>query len=145
MTWPEERALFDSAVFVYAMGRAHPLRDACRALVSALGEGRVRGEASSEAVQEVVHQRWRRTGDRADAARRGWQVYALMEIHECGDADLRRALDLFHAADSLQLRDAVHAATALTRGVSCIISPDRDFDEVGELRRLDPRDAAARL
>lgn len=145
MIWPEERALFDSAVFVYAMGQAHPLRDGCRALVSALGDGRARGEASIEAIQEVVHQRWRRTGDRTDAARRGWQVYALVEVHECGDAELRRALDLFHTAERLQLRDAIHAATALTRGVSGLISPDSDFDEVHELHRLDPRDAAGRL
>lgn len=143
--WPDGRALVDSAVFVYALGQPHPLREACRAIVGALGEGRARAEASLEAIQEVVHQRWRRTGDRGEATRRGWQVHALVEVHACGHAELRRALELFATSDRLQLRDAVHAATALLRGVPVIISPDDDFDDVDGLTRLDPRDAAARL
>lgn len=145
MTWPEGRALVDSAVFIYAMGQPHPLREACRTIVAALGDGRARAEASVDALQEVVHQRWRRTGDRDDAARRGWQAHALVEVHACGEVEMRRALALFRASHRLQARDALHAATALVHGVPAIISPDDDFDDVEELQRLTPADAAARL
>lgn len=97
------------------------------------------------ALHEVVHQRWWRTGDRDDAARRGWQVHALVEVHACGEVEVRRALELFRASHRLQARDALHAATALVHGVPAIISPDADFDDVAGLERLAPADAAAGL
>ena len=36
-------------------------------------------------------------------------------------------------------RDAIHAATALENGVETIVSYDRDFDKLEEIKRLDPR------
>jgi len=35
----------------------------------------------------------------------------------------------------------VHAATALTAGIEIIVSPDRAFDDIVELRRVDPLEA----
>jgi len=45
----------------------------------------------------------------------------------------------------LSARDALHAATALNRGVPTIVSPDEAFDDVPQLERIDPLRAAARL
>jgi len=36
-------------------------------------------------------------------------------------------------------RDAIHVATALENGVETIVSYDRDFDKLEEIKRLDPR------
>jgi len=36
-------------------------------------------------------------------------------------------------------RDAIHAATALENGIEIIVSYDRDFDKLEEIKRLDPR------
>ena len=36
-------------------------------------------------------------------------------------------------------RDAIHAATALENGIETIVSYDRDFDKLEEIKRLDPR------
>jgi len=36
-------------------------------------------------------------------------------------------------------RDAIHAATALENGIETIVSYDRDFDKLDEIKRLDPR------
>ena len=36
-------------------------------------------------------------------------------------------------------RDAIHAATALENGVETIVSYDRDFDKLEEIRRVEPR------
>ena len=46
---------------------------------------------------------------------------------------------------ALQMRDAIHAATALNRGIDLILSPDTGFDDVEGLERLDPMDAEATL
>ena len=36
-------------------------------------------------------------------------------------------------------RDAIHAATALENGIETIVSYDRDFDKLEEIKRLVPR------
>jgi uncharacterized protein len=139
------RALIDSAVFVYAVGADHPYREPCRRLVDALGRDAFQGEISVEAVQEFLHQRIRRTGDRAEATRLARHMAGLCPLHDVTVADLRAALELVAAYDQLQARDAIHAATALNRGIAAIISPDPDFDGLAHLQRIDPADAAAAL
>mgnify|MGYP001056354113 FL=1 len=38
----------------------------------------------------------------------------------------------------LKPRDAIHAATAIERGITSIVSYDKDFDQVKELTRTEP-------
>ena len=45
----------------------------------------------------------------------------------------------------LAARDLVHVATCLEYGIDTIISPDRGFDSVTEIRRLSPEDADDQL
>jgi uncharacterized protein len=139
------RVLLDTAVFVYAVGVDHPLREPSRAIVRALSEQRLEGEASVELVQEFLHQRWRRTGDRAEATAQARHVAALCVLHDVGPDDLRLALQLFEAHDGLHARDAVHAATALNRGISTVLTPDTAFDAVPGLARLTVEAAAGQL
>jgi predicted nucleic acid-binding protein len=48
------------------------------------------------------------------------------------------SLDLTERVPTIRGRDAVHAATALAYGIDRIISPDRAFDGIPGLTRLDP-------
>lgn len=138
------RFLYDTAVFVYAVGRDHRYREPCRAIVRAARDGRLGGEASVELVHEYAHILLRRTGDRPRAAREARAVWRLCSLHEATIDDLRRAIQLFEA-HALGGRDALHAATALNRGIPHVLSPDRAFDGVTGLERVDPVDALARL
>jgi predicted nucleic acid-binding protein len=47
---------------------------------------------------------------------------------------------LLEAHPELDVADCVHAATALNRGLDAILSPDRAFDSVSGLERVDPAD-----
>lgn len=149
MSWPGAdvllRVLLDTAVFVYAVGGPHPLRQPCRTLVRALTDQRLEGEASVEAVQEFLHQRARRTGDRQEAVERARQVAALCTLHEVAPEDLRVALELFARHEPLHARDAIHAATALNRGIGLVVSPDAAFDDIPGLTRISPEAAAAEV
>jgi len=139
------RVLLDSAVFIYAVGVAHPYRDPCRQLLEALEAERFRGEASALAVEETLHQRARRTGDRESAQRVAGNIMTLCLVHDLTKADLGLGLRLFGTSARLNARDVLHAATALNRGIPAIVSPDQAFDDVPQLERLDPVQAAARL
>ena len=133
------------AVAMYAVGTESPYRSACAALLRLAGDGEVVLEASVELLQEFLHVRSRRTGDRAEAARATRDLAEIVHLHEVGAADSRRAVDLFAAVPQLDALDAVHAATALNRGIEVIVSADRAFGAVPDLRRLDLRDALAEL
>jgi predicted nucleic acid-binding protein len=57
-------------------------------------------------------------------------------------AVMRRVPDLAVKCPTLNARDLVHVATCIEEGISEIISPDHAFDQVAELRRIDPTEFA---
>lgn len=133
-------ALFvDTGVLAHALGGEHPQRTGCQALLAAARRGDVDLHASVEMVQELAFHRLRRT-DRSTAVTQARAAAELCILHPFDAEVLDRALELT-ATTRLGGRDAVHAATALLAGFSAIVSPDRDFDEVAGLRRIDPADA----
>ena len=138
------RVLLDTAVFVYAVGEPHRYRDACVRLLEPDTLDRCGGEASVQAIQELLHQRARRTGDRDGAAEVASAMAQLCPLHDLTPDDLRTGLDLYRQVPRLSGRDALHAATAINRGINTIVSPDPDFDGIAQLSRLDPVDAAER-
>lgn len=140
-----DRVLLDTAVFVYAVGGQHPYREPCVALVRGLAERSYRGETNVLVIQELAHQRHRRTGDRAGAQRTAADAAGTCRVHDVTGEDLTVALRLFAQTARLQPADALHAASALVRHIPVIVSPDDAFDDVTGLDRLDPLDAAERL
>ena len=86
-----------------------------------------------------------RKTDRLTAVRQARDAADLCVLHDFDDQVLRKALDLVAEIDDLGGRDAVHAATALQHGLAAIISPDRAFDEIPGLLRLDPTTPIAEL
>lgn len=136
------RLFLDTAVLAYAVGGEHAERETCRALLVAAVDGTLELHVSAEAVQEFGFDRLRRTS-RATALEETRHVLALCTVHPLDATVLDRSLDLMAVTD-LRGRDAVHAATALVAGFDAIVTPDRDFDAVPGLGRLDPRDALSR-
>lgn len=139
------RVLLDTAIFIYAIGGEHPLRQPCRLIINALKTEAFGGEASVLVVEETLHQRARRTGDRESAQLAASNIIVFCPLHDLTQAELTLGLQLFAESPRLNARDALHAATALNHGIGRIISPDDAFDDVRGLRRLDPREAAARI
>lgn len=134
--------LFDTAVFLYATGTDHRYRGPCRAIVDRQRRGELAGEASVELVQEILYV-VRRRRDRGSSLTQARAVIDLCSrIHAFERRDLELALSLTERYRQLDERDAIHAATALGRGLSVILSPDRDLEGIAGLERVDPADAA---
>ncbi len=134
--------VLDTTVLVYAVGDDHELREPCRRLVAALGEGRVQATTTPEVIQEFVHVRARRR-TRADAAGLGRRFAVLCSpLLGVGHDDLAAGLDLYAAHPRLGAFDAVLAAAALRAGCEALVSADRAFAPLAGLRHVDPRSAA---
>jgi uncharacterized protein len=129
----------DTTVLVYAVGSNHSLRDPCRALVDAAGDGRLSVTTTVEAIQEFAHVRARRR-ERAEAVQRAGEFAILLApLLRPDEQDLRRGLELFAAHERLGAFDAVLAATVLrNERVTAIASADKSFGAVDGLAYLDP-------
>ena len=128
----------DTTVLVYAVGTDHPLREPCRALVSAVAEGQVEATTTLEVIQEFVHVRARRRG-RAEAAARGREWARLLgPLLAPGEAELALGLELFERHEDLSAFDAILAATAKLWGADALVSADRAFASVPAITHIDP-------
>lgn len=133
--------LLDTTILVYAVGSDHPLREPCRMIVAAVGEGRLAATTTVEVLQEFAHVSARRR-DRADAATQTALYATLLAPLVSVDADdLTQGLQLFREHERLGAFDAVLAAAALRREhITGLLSADRAFGAVGELDHIDPAD-----
>lgn len=138
----ENARLVDSAVVAHALGSDSPMRAACQELLRQTEQDQFRAYASVEMIQELVHHRMRRSGDRVSSVRQGRYASSLFTLLNFDREVLELSLDLIERTPTIRGRDAVHAASALAYGIDSIISPDRAFDGIPGLTRLDPIDLA---
>lgn len=131
----------DTAVLIYAAGGPHPLREPSRRFLRQIADGDVEAVTSTEVIQEILH-RFTRIGRPeagAKLARATMDLFA--PVLPVTHALMRRLPDLIVQYPRLEARDLVHVATCRHEGIGEIVSPDRGFDAVEGLRRIDPIDA----
>lgn len=128
----------DTAVVMYANGASHPLRDACRSIMVLVGNGELEATTSSEVVQELVHRFVSIKRPEIGIAMARLTLDAFAPVLPITHALMRRVPELAARYPSLAARDLVHIATCIHEGINEIITPDRGFDMVTEVRRIDP-------
>ena len=128
----------DTALFMYAGGREHPLRAPCRAILERVAAGSLDATTSTEVVQEILH-RFVAVGRPEVGAAMALDVLDAFEpVLPVTHGVMRRMPDLLGRYPALSARDLVHVATCLEEGIEAIVSPDRGFDQVREIQRIDP-------
>ena len=125
----------DANIFIYHVGRAHPLRDLARNLVA---DALQRGDSlvtSAEVLQELLHYyiSTRRPSALDDA-------FALVE--GCADdvwpverIDIDRARTLLKHHPGLEARDLVHLACCLRRKPRRLVTFDRGLEAAWAARK----------
>lgn len=125
----------DSNVFIYAALSEGRKGRWSRDLVRRVAEGRDEAVTSALTVDEVVYQvRESRGLEPSVEAGEALLQMAHLTVAPADAETLWKSLDLGRRL-GLYPRDAIHAATALIRGISDVISEDADFDEVEGLQR----------
>lgn len=131
-------AFVDTAVLMYAVGAAHPLREPCQRVLAGIESGEIDAEISVEVVQELAH-RYLSIGRHdavPDLVTRTLDLFA--PVLPLTHAVMRRLPALARDYPKLAARDLVHVAVCQHEGIDTIFSPDRGFDTVAGLRRIDP-------
>jgi hypothetical protein len=132
----------DTAIVMYAGGAEHPLRAPCQRFLEDVADGRLEAVTSVEVIQEILH-RFTAIGRPelgAAMARDALDLFA--PVLPVTHAVMRRMPELVETHPRLAARDLVHVATCLQEGISDIVSPDRGFDTVPGIHRIDPALAA---
>lgn len=136
----DDRCFVDSNVFMYAIGKEHPLKDRCVRIVNDLELGRTKAAVNTEVLQELLY-RYSRIGENAKAVELCRQIMILpIEVWPVGSEDIGTALNLFERFEprGLEPRAAVHAAPMQRHGVRSLLSADRVCDLLEDIRRIDP-------
>jgi predicted nucleic acid-binding protein len=114
----------DTNVFMYAVGRDHPLRQPARDFFEHSVEHRSRLVTSAEVLQELLHAYIPvNRMDTLDAALT--LTRSLTEIWPIDEADVMHARTLCDRHRALGARDLIHLACCQRRGVSEIKTFDR--------------------
>ena len=136
----------DTNIPMYAAGTPHPLRDPCQAIIRAVAEGKLKAVTDAEVLQEILY-RYLHIGE----WEKGLMVFDLFRrimlghILPLDEEDVQRARELAEEYPRLSPRDLIHLAVMLRHGLHEIISADRGFDRIREIRRLEPAEFARRL
>jgi uncharacterized protein len=132
----------DTAVFMYAGGRDHPLRAACQTILQRTAAGTLDATTSAEVVQEILHRFVAIHRPDLGVAMARDLLDAFEPVLPITNGVVRRLPDLVERYPVLATRDLIHVATCLEEGIGEIVGPDRGFDTVREIRRLDPTELA---
>ncbi|MBI3929971.1 MAG: type II toxin-antitoxin system VapC family toxin [Armatimonadetes bacterium] len=128
----------DVNVLMYAAGADHPYRLPCQAILRGLIDGKIEGCTDVEVFQEILR-RYFAIGRRAEAIQLLRDVPAVLpSILSIRREELLVIPDLATRYPHLTARDLIHLAVMLNVGLSEILTADRDFDGVAEVRRVDP-------
>jgi predicted nucleic acid-binding protein len=124
----------DANIPIYArMSSAY--REPCLEILAAIAAGEVDGRTSTAAMEEVWH--FELSGRAPAIAGLTADAYTLFKpLLSVTDETFRDALALPDAR--IGANDRVHLATCLTHGIQTILSADRAFDGIAQLRRVDP-------
>jgi predicted nucleic acid-binding protein len=141
----KEIYIIDTGIFMYARGRGHRYKKPCEGLVLAIGDGSFEQKygqpvIDSELFQEILY-RYSLIGRQDKAVSLLQNIYDLgLDILPVDKAEVEKMIELAakYENEHITPRDIVHAAVMLTNDIKNIISVDRDFDRISEIKRIDP-------
>lgn len=132
--------LIDANIFIYAAGGPHDYREPSKHVLSEAANGSLVTNTDIEVLQEILH--YYRTRQNVPYGRQVMEatLLAFPDPLPITPAVMLTAGTIFEKHQSLQARDALHAAVVVQHGLDGIISADRGFDRIPGIRRFDPRD-----
>jgi predicted nucleic acid-binding protein len=128
----------DTNIFLYSIGRDHPLRSASVTAIHRIRDGQIMAVINTEIIQEILYhfQSIKRLSIGIRSARN--VVSISSQILPVEEIDVSLAIELLEAYPKIQTRDAFHAATMMNNGIKEIVSTDPHFDSIHGIKRIDP-------
>ena len=134
--------LLDANIVIYSMGRDHPYREPCRAIINQLEERPHDYAVDAEMLQEILYV-FSNRGDINSGVEAVLRLLDLFpDVIPITGAEIGTATRLIGQPPQLSVRDAIHAAVVLEHGLEGIVTADKVFEHIPGLRRFDPTEVA---
>lgn len=128
----------DSNIFFYAKIMDTRYGEACARIIKKVADGELKAVASILVILEVANA-LRKYGLSNDVKDEIDAICSLgMTLLPVDDVTIRQAGDIFQKV-GISPYDCVHVATMRKLGINEILSADKDFDRISEIRRIDPK------
>jgi uncharacterized protein len=128
----------DTNIFIYSVGRDHPLRSNCASAIRRIRDQEIRAILNTEIIQEILY-RYQSIKELQLGIRLVREAMALSsKILSVTERDLALAIELLESHPQIDTRDAFHAATMINNDIKEIISTDFHFDLIPGINRIDP-------
>jgi len=128
----------DANIFVMASLGSDPKSQKCKEYLARVESGEQRAITSVLVLHEILKSIEAHTGSREKAAARAARFASLPNLRVCEVTDEHFSDSLAYFKAGLEPRDALHVAVARSNGSDTILSYDKDFDKVKEIKRLEP-------
>ena len=123
---------------MYALGKPHPLRERCRQLLEQAASGDLEANVDAEVLQELLYV-YSSRGDRKKALTVVEEMLILFPSpYAIKGNDILIAKDFMKQYAHLTARDAIHCAVTVNNDLEYLISTDKDFEPVKEIKLLVP-------
>ncbi len=134
--------LLDVNIVIYALGRDHPYREPCRAIINQLEERPHDYAVDTEMLQEVPYVFSRRRDIKIGVEAVSRLLDLFPDVIPITGAEIGTATRLIGQPPRLSVRDAIQAAVALEHGLEEIVTADKGFEDVPGLMLFDPTEVS---
>ncbi len=126
----------DANVFYFSL---YPDDDRCieaRNILRRIAKGGFKAYTCALAIDEFVWSVWKKSKDKQIATNEGLKILSLsnLELISVDKEIIFNSLKIM-GLYSLKPRDAIHLAAMLSKNIKVIVSDDRDFDKIKEIKR----------
>lgn len=128
----------DSNVFIFAAISNDKRAIKSREFIKKVILKEIDGATSFLTIDEVIWKIWREIRDRNLAIDEGLRILQFdnLKLTNVDENIMIKSLNLMKRYSSLKPRDAIHLASALSLGISAIVSDDKDFNNIKEIKRI---------
>lgn len=128
----------DSNIIMYTIGGSHPLKAPCIKILEKIRNTIIQVCTNTEVFQEILYRYYS-----IENKEIGHKACKLLEdiadpIFPVSHHDIVKAMSLLQQYN-IPVRDAIHVATMLNNDIRQIISTDTHFDNIPEIKRIQPK------
>mgnify|MGYP000548299964 CR=1 FL=1 len=129
----------DSNIFIFAAINQDELGERCRNIIKLIEERKISCAASYLIIDEIIWVLKKRIGKK-DALKITRASLSLpIKWLNIDESSIIKMLDVLEETN-IDPRDALHTACMINNGFSTILSEDKDFDKIKNIRRMESKE-----
>jgi len=144
---PSEPIYFlDSTTLIHAIDKSAEYHKECLNIISKAAKAEINAATNLETLEETLFILSKLTSP-STAIRITYDYLRMTEIkkYEMKLAIFEHALEIMEITSLKRPKDAINVATMLEQGIPKIVSEDKEYDKVGLIERIHPKDLTEHL